>query len=96
MNPVQLVLSTNTHALKITHDHIHFPEFEFVKILINYTSVVCRKEGNNSFECFATPTRRHHKETCLKFFSELILKKDVSFISHWSADPDCCNTYLSL
>ena len=80
--PLQRMPKTNTRALKITYSwHVHFPEFEFVKTWIKYTSVRLRQRGNlDSLKFLQSPQKRQHVSWV--FLSQLIFKRYVSFIHH--------------
>ena len=67
------------------HDHVHFPEL----------LVICRKEGSNSVESFATPTKG--KAYLPNFISQLIFKETCFiYLSHWSPNLDCTDSSLWL
>ena len=68
-----------THALKITHawqDHVHFPEFEFVKIWRNLSAA---KRETPLLNVLQPPQKRHYNDW--SFLVSLSLKKRCLFIS---------------
>ena len=84
-----------THALKITHawqDHVHFPEFEFVKIWRNLSAA---KRETPLLNVLQPPQKRHYNDW--SFLVSLSLKKKMFiYFSHWSANPDRFNIYMYL